>query len=177
MNVILICQSFISDTFTFLLFQYLFLSISIINTISCIFAEGGQYWTQDGHLSKRTSAGRTTFIFVRYVCVGYRMYSVKNKSTLKLQTGRKVSQTLIWEKAEDLPSKEQLLKARKHLLNPEENETSKSAQNLRFDDFAVFEVQDSTSTIAHTHQTILTQGLQKSWPFTSNISALVKMQI
>ena len=105
------------------------------------------------------------------------MYSVKNKSTLKFQTGRKVIQTLIWEKAEDLPSKEQLLKARKHLLNPEENETSKSAQNLRFDDFAVFEVQDSTSTIAHTHQTILTQGLQKSWPFTSNISALVKMQI
>ena len=139
--------------------------------------EGGQYWSQDGHLSKRTSAGRTTFIFVRYVCVGYRMYSVKNKSNLKFQTGRKVIQTLIWEKAEDLPSKEQLLKARKHLLNPEENETSKSAQNLRFDDFAVFEVQDSTSTNAHTHQTILTQGLQKSWPFTSNISALVKMQI
>ena len=38
LTVILICQSYISDTFTFLLYQYLFLSISIINTINCIFA-------------------------------------------------------------------------------------------------------------------------------------------
>ena len=63
----------------------------LVNACTKRWREGGQYWTQDGHLSKRKSAGRTTFIFVRYVCVGYRMYSFKNKSTLKFQTVEKLS--------------------------------------------------------------------------------------